>query len=214
MQKPTLQQPESFLWEAAEILGGRGGRRSVGLGCLGVFLVAAVLALGGCVAAFVPSDLALVRADYGQKPTNYKAVIEEEVRRTLIDPEYALSSITAFYKNSVPAKDWYHKKAVIEEEIRRTLIDPESARFYNYSVPTKDWYDKDQFGWLVCVDVNGKNSYGEYTERTRYFFMMRGDDIVYKKTNGGTRKDGYDLFAGGIYFEARPVVLFDFPCKY
>ena len=78
-------------------------------------------------------------------------------------------------------------KEQIETYVKAILIDPESAQFTDYSTPNKGWSSKSPgsfkyFGWLVCVDVNAKNSFGGYVGRNTYYFIFQGNNITYYKT--------------------------------
>ena len=85
-------------------------------------------------------------------------------------------------------------KNTIEAYIRPKLLDPEAGQFTNYSMPKKDWlanfegFDNVKFfGWLVCVDVNGKNLYGAYIGAKTNFFIFRGEDITYHQEGDTTK---------------------------
>ena len=82
-------------------------------------------------------------------------------------------------------------KQLIERHMTRILKDPESAQFRNYSIPKKDWLStivpkNFYFGWLVCVDINAKNSYGGYTGVKPYYFIFKGNEIVYAQDSPDT----------------------------
>ena len=120
-----------------------------------------ILSLGflflGCSANLnVPTQEKITNADYGAKPTQYKQLIERHMTRILKDPESA-----QFRNYSIPKKDW--------------LSDYPSGFSLDYPI---------YFGWLVCVDINAKNSYGGYTGVKPYYFIFKGNKIVYAKEPG------------------------------
>lgn len=91
-------------------------------------------------------------------------------------------------------------KKVIKEHIADNLIDPESARFTKFSKPQKSWMSEFQgfknfkyYGWLVCVDVNAKNSFGGYTGKKTYVALLRGDKVVYYQ-QGIQRQIAYGMW--------------------
>jgi len=44
------------------------------------------------------------------------------------------------------------------------------------------WPNKSiKYGWVKCVWVNGKNSYGAYTGYTLYYFILRNGEVIYKE---------------------------------
>lgn len=87
-------------------------------------------------------------------------------------------------------------QAVIADYHAHTLKDPESARVQYLGGPVKGYIKANPiardatYGYLVCMDVNAKNSFGGYTgnERTavfirdgkvmRYVNASAGDDVA------------------------------------
>lgn len=84
-------------------------------------------------------------------------------------------------------------KGTIESYIKPMLKDPESAQFTNYSSPKKDWLSDNQLsgrtyiGWLICVDVNAKNSYGGYVGRKTHFLIIKGNEVLYSQRDQYTK---------------------------
>lgn len=66
--------------------------------------------------------------------------------------------------------DLEQAKAKAEIALRGTLKDPASAQFQNWSPVHMTQYGllRREWVWAICVDVNGKNSYGGYTGFTTY----------------------------------------------
>gem|GEM_PF-1121855 len=74
---------------------------------------------------------------------------------------------------------------IIKERIDRTLIDPTSGIYRFTSKPRKGYFKtspivatREQFGYLVCGHVNGKNRFGGYTGGHRFAALMRGEHVV------------------------------------
>ncbi len=93
----------------------------------------------------------------------------------------------------------------ISEYFNSRLKDPESARYSNYSLPKKYWIpDNDiegfsavkkiNYGWLICVDINAKNSYGGYVGAKRHYLLLMGDYVVFETES--PYRDRYPLLAG------------------
>ena len=74
---------------------------------------------------------------------------------------------------------------VIKEHMRGRLKDPYGAQCRFLNPPMKGWQRLGgrTFGWIVCADINAKNSYGGYIGFKRRYFMLRHGRIV--KTYGG-----------------------------
>ena len=56
-------------------------------------------------------------------------------------------------------------RALAEQMIREQMKDPAATQFQNWSELYKTWdnvYSREPV-WALCVDANGKNSYGGYT---------------------------------------------------
>lgn len=78
-----------------------------------------------------------------------------------------------------------HYKEAISAYFDGTLKDPASVQYRNMTVPKKEFIRdsmlqgyKLNWGWLVSVDVNAKNSYGGYVGFQTYHFLFRGEIIV------------------------------------
>ncbi|WP_250492800.1 hypothetical protein [Caballeronia sp. GAWG1-1] len=73
---------------------------------------------------------------------------------------------------------------IIKAAMAKTLKDPESARYGDFSTPTKDQAIENMtehravYGYLVCTDINAKNSYGGYTGAKRRWFLIRNGAVV------------------------------------
>ncbi len=77
-------------------------------------------------------------------------------------------------------------ESVIDNYFHETLDIPESAWTSKFSIPRTDWlweadlyFGKEHYGWLVCADVYTKNSDNDYAGRASYFFILRGDNIIF-----------------------------------
>jgi hypothetical protein len=79
-------------------------------------------------------------------------------------------------------------KELVQNYMNGVLKDPESARYEYLKGPTPIWtaglMRKKQFGYGVCVHINAKNSFGGYTGRSLFFFLIYNGSIV--RTVGGS----------------------------
>ncbi len=89
-------------------------------------------------------------------------------------------------------------KQVIRDYMTPTLIDSESVRYTNFSKPQKDWLSEfagysieKHFGWLVCVEINGKNSYGGFTGRKQYYFLIKDNRVIFTQKDNPLKSIGY-----------------------
>lgn len=92
-----------------------------------------------------------------------------------------------------------YKKAV-EDAIRDELKDPDSAKFTNMTQPRKEVIVENGefvYGYLTCVYVNAKNSYGGYAGKQLYWVFMRNNQVI-RVTNTNSEY-------GNILFVGRPV---------
>jgi hypothetical protein len=70
-------------------------------------------------------------------------------------------------------------QATIKTFMERVLKDPESARYDFRKTPVQGFSGNPrEYGWVTCVGINAKNSFGGYTGVQQYFFLIRYDSIV------------------------------------
>ena len=72
-----------------------------------ILIFLGLLFLSGCAttnSTYAPTDEEIAKANYGEKPTQYKQKIEAYVKSSLFDPESA-----QFTNYSAPKKDWLSK---------------------------------------------------------------------------------------------------------
>jgi hypothetical protein len=75
-------------------------------------------------------------------------------------------------------------ETIVRAYLGKSLKDPESARYGEFTKPEKDQaiesvgQRRALYGYVTCVDVNAKNSYGGYTGAQRYWFLIRDDSVV------------------------------------
>jgi hypothetical protein len=71
---------------------------------------------------------------------------------------------------------------VVKDFYQRNLKDPDSAKYQNISFPTRYWLanrlGERKFGYLVCVALNAKNSYGAYTGYATDALFIRYGQVV------------------------------------
>lgn len=81
-------------------------------------------------------------------------------------------------------------EAIIKAYLEKTLKDPESARYGEFTKPEKDQAianvheRRALYGYVSCVDINAKNSYGGYTGAKRTWFLIHDGKVV----RSGTRQ--------------------------
>jgi hypothetical protein len=83
-------------------------------------------------------------------------------------------------------------KQVIERYMTHVLKDPESARYEYLNMPMRGWRRTSggsKFGYVVCVNVNARNSYGGYTGSQPSYFMIHDDRVIYALYGDGGLKD-------------------------
>lgn len=97
---------------------------------------------------------------------------------------------------------------VVEGYMQSILKDPDSARYEFLNSPKKGWagIGNKRFGYVVCANINAKNSFGGYTgNRLNYFFIKDGSVIDASLGEGG---DYGDVMVGA---KCRPFLGFSAP---
>lgn len=77
-------------------------------------------------------------------------------------------------------------QTIIQNYMGHLLKDPYSARYEYLNQPKKGWARGPIFGYVVCVNVNARNSYGGYTGAQPSYFMIHDDRII-STTHGDGR---------------------------
>ncbi|RKF36715.1 hypothetical protein [Paraburkholderia fungorum] len=70
---------------------------------------------------------------------------------------------------------------VIHDYMENVLKDPDSARYDYLNSPQSGWRRTSnglKFGYVVCVNINARNSYGGYTGAQPSYFMLRDGTVV------------------------------------
>jgi hypothetical protein len=65
--------------------------------------------------------------------------------------------------------------------LQLVLKDPDSAKVEFLRGPSPLWlrvFTQGQYGYGVCASVNAKNSFGGYTGRQLYVFLLRDNQVV------------------------------------
>lgn len=73
---------------------------------------------------------------------------------------------------------------IVKKYFEQSLKDPESARYNDWIGPSKGFMrdlSRIYYGYRVCVKVNAKNSYGGYTGRKLYYFIINNEIIIYEE---------------------------------
>jgi hypothetical protein len=73
-------------------------------------------------------------------------------------------------------------EAVVKEFYSNILKDPYSAEYRNITGPKKFWLSDrskgSRYGYLVCVTINAKNSYGAYVGYKTDGLLIRNDSVI------------------------------------
>ncbi|WP_328983306.1 hypothetical protein [Thiorhodovibrio winogradskyi] len=91
----------------------------------------------------------LATAEFGKKPSNYRAIIEKYQRPRLKDSDAAKFD----WSNALGPKKGYG-----------WFVEAAQCRGH---------------GWAVCVSINGKNSYGAYTGYVPFFYLIKNGEVIY-----------------------------------
>lgn len=69
---------------------------------------------------------------------------------------------------------------VIRSYMNTRLKDPDSAKYSIRKGPIQGWnsFGGMLFGYIVCADINAKNSYGGYTGWQPYYFLINNDSVI------------------------------------
>jgi len=69
---------------------------------------------------------------------------------------------------------------IIKRHLDLVLKDPESAKINIVKRPSSGWSGLGgrKYGWIVCAEVNAKNSYGGYTGSRLSYFMLKNDSVI------------------------------------
>lgn len=75
----------------------------------------------------------------------------------------------------------------VKNHMNGVLKDPESARYDFFERPKPGWNGLGgaKFGYIVCANINAKNSYGGYTGNRLSYFMIRNDRVIYDSHGDG-----------------------------
>ncbi len=82
----------------------------------------------------------------------------------------------------------YNYQQVIDRYLAARLKDPSSLQYEHIKRPTPIWvgpigFGSVKYGYGVCAYVNAKNSYGGYTGKRLFFFLLR-DGVITKQSGG------------------------------
>lgn len=71
-------------------------------------------------------------------------------------------------------------EAVIKSYMGARLKDPDSAQYRFLNAPKQGWdaFGNKRYGWVTCVQINAKNSFGAFTGYRLHYFMLRGEQVV------------------------------------
>ena len=69
---------------------------------------------------------------------------------------------------------------IIKNYMQSFLKDPESARYQFLNSPKSGWNSLGgkKYGYIVCVNVNAKNSYGGYVGNRMSYFMINNGRVI------------------------------------
>lgn len=85
---------------------------------------------------------------------------------------------------------------IIRIHTENFLKDPESARYKFLNTPKPGWNSigGKRFGYVICANINAKNSFGGYVGNRMSYFMIRNGRIIY--TSNGDDNFGEALAQG------------------
>ncbi len=93
---------------------------------------------------------------------------------SLPTPEQAATADYGSYPNNY--------EDIVKDYFAKTLKDPDSVKYQSISTPKKFWlgdkFTGARFGYLVCVTLNAKNSYGGYVGYQTDGLLIRNGLIV------------------------------------
>lgn len=82
-------------------------------------------------------------------------------------------------------------ESIVKSYFASRLKDPDSAKYSNFRI--KQGYKivdapnmVAKFGYVVCVDINAKNSYGAFTGNTLAWLLIRDDNVVAGAMSGSS----------------------------
>lgn len=69
---------------------------------------------------------------------------------------------------------------IIRSYLGKTLKDPDSLKLNVVRAPTTGWngFGGRKFGYIVCAEVNAKNSYGGYVGSRLSYFMIKNGVVI------------------------------------
>ncbi len=71
-------------------------------------------------------------------------------------------------------------ESTIRAHLRSQLKDPDSAQISFLNSPKSGWYALGglKYGYVVCAQINSKNSFGAYVGYRPAYFMIRNDIVI------------------------------------
>lgn len=69
---------------------------------------------------------------------------------------------------------------IIKNYLRSSLKDPDSAQLTFLNSPKSGWNGLGgaKYGYIVCAQINGKNSFGAYVGYRPAYFMIKNDVVI------------------------------------
>lgn len=82
---------------------------------------------------------------------------------------------------------------IIKNRMSTILKDPDSAQYRFLNTPKTGWnsFGGKKFGYIVCVNINAKNSYGGYVGYRMSYFMIKNDLIIDSAHGDGSYGDSF-----------------------
>lgn len=80
---------------------------------------------------------------------------------------------------------------VIKSFMQSVLKDPESARYQFLNAPKPGWnaLGSKKYGFVVCANINAKNSYGGYVGNRMSYFMIKNGRVIDASHGDGSYGD-------------------------
>lgn len=82
-------------------------------------------------------------------------------------------------------------ESIVKRHLSNSLKDPDSAQYRFLNTPKSGWNGLGgvKYGWIVCAQVNAKNSYGGYVGFRPAYFMIKNGLVIDATVGDGNYGD-------------------------
>ena len=82
---------------------------------------------------------------------------------------------------------------IIQNHLQNYWKDPESARYKFLNTPKTGWnrLGMKKYGYVICANINAKNSFGGYTGNRMSYFMIKNGKVIDTVHGDGEYGDGF-----------------------